>query len=150
MILTPFFTVVKGKNIFFCCFSCKIIKLEVMNIHNDFFERVKTWCKNHRITIETLMGNASNGTWTQDTYYGWRSGNGLPKGENIFLLAKEMNVSCDWLITGKEFAPEVSSSAMEVARKYDALSAGNRLRLEDFLAGLYAADDATKAKTRLA
>lgn len=59
-----------------------------------------------------------------------------------------MGVSCDWLITGKEFAPEVSSSAMEVARKYDALSAGNRLRLEDFLAGLYAADDAAKAKMR--
>ena len=121
-----------------------------MEIHDIFFERVKNWCKINKRSIETLMGDASNGKWTQDTYYGWRSGSGLPKGENILLLARAMGVSCDWLITGKEFAPDVSSSAMEVARKYDALSAGNRLRLEDFLAGLYAADDAAKAKTRLA
>ena len=124
--------------------------MDGIKLHDDFFNRIKNWCKRHELTIETLMINVSKEKWTKDVYQGWKRADGLPKGENILLLARAMGVSCDWLITGKEFAPEVSSSAMEVARKYDALSAGNRLRLEDFLAGLYAADDAAKAKTRLA
>ena len=124
--------------------------MDGIKLHDDSFNRIKNWCKRHELTIETLMINVSKEKWTKDVYQGWKRADGLPKGENILLLAHAMGVSCDWLITGKEFAPEVSSSAMEVARKYDALSAGNRLRLEDFLAGLYAADDAAKAKTRLA
>ena len=124
--------------------------MDKLKIHDAFFLRVKTWCKKNKVTIETLMANATEKKLTKSNFYTWKDSSGLPKGENILLLARAMGVSCDWLITGKEFAPDVSSSAMEVARKYDALSAGNRLRLEDFLAGLYAADDAAKTKTRLA
>jgi hypothetical protein len=139
-----------AKMIAFCQKISKIQSMETIEIHEEFFNRVKTWCKEKKTTLELLMKKASRNKWSEAVYFGWRKSDGLPKGENILLLARAMGVSCDWLITGKEFAPEVSSSAMEVARKYDALSAGNRLRLEDFLAGLYAADDAAKAKTRLA
>ncbi len=46
------------------------------------------------------MNGCSDGKWTQDTYYGWKSATSLPKGENIFALAHYMGVSCDWLISG--------------------------------------------------
>ena len=115
-----------------------------MDENKDFFGRVKAWCKEHKTTIKALMQDSSGGEWTEFVFYGWRKGSSLPNGENIARLARFMGVSCDYLITGEEYDPPVSDKALEVARKYDSLSAGSRLRLEDFLAGLWAADDAHK------
>ena len=119
-----------------------------MNIHDEFFERIKTWCKTHKITIESLMGNASKGTWTQDTYYGWRSGNGLPKGENILMLAKEMGVSCDWLITGAESAGIDALTVDEKALilNFRRCDAGGRLRIAAYAEGV--ADESCALNSR--
>ena len=119
-----------------------------MQIHDEFFERVKTWCRSHKTTIESLMTNASEGIWTQDTYYGWRSGNGLPKGENILLLAKEMGVSCDWLMTGAESA---GIDALTVDEKtlllnFRRCDAGGRLRIAAYAEGV--ADESCALNSR--
>ncbi len=89
-----------------------------MKIHNDFFNRIKTWAKQNNTTIEAIMSGSSDGKWTQDVYYGWRHSNGLPKGENIFALAQYMGVSCDWLISGKDNLADSADARLQLLARY--------------------------------
>ncbi len=111
-----------------------------MDKNKDFFGRVKAWCKEHKTTIEALMQDASGGEWNKDTYFSWRRGNSLPKGENIARLARFMGVSCDYLITGEE-ENGLTESEMEVVKMAQRLSAGNFQRWLDFGSGLIAGQD---------
>lgn len=106
-----------------------------MSETKDFFSRVKSWCKENRTTIKALMADCSGGEWNKDTYFGWRSGNSLPKGENIARLARFMGVSCDWLITGEE-ENGLTEREEEAVRMCQRLSSANLLRWMDFGAGL--------------
>ena len=109
-----------------------------IKLHDDFFNRIKTWCKQHELTIETLMINVSKEKWTKDVYQGWKRADGLPKGENILLLAKEMGVSCDWLMTGAESAGIDALTIDEKAllRDFRRCDAGGRLRISAYAAGV--------------
>lgn len=78
-----------------------------MNLHDDFYDRIKHWARTHNTKIEAVMAGCSDSRWTQSVYYGWRKSDGLPKGENILALARYMGVSCDWLMTGTDATPAV-------------------------------------------
>ena len=94
-----------------------------MDLHDEFFARIKGWAKKNNTSIEAIMALSSGGKWTQSVYYGWRKGPGLPKGENILALANYMGVSCDWLISGKEFDPVVEKY-IGILRDLDKMDAG--------------------------
>ena len=89
-----------------------------MKLHDNFFERIKSWVKQNNTTIEFLMKAASNGEWNQATYYGWRKLDVLPKGENIFALAQYMGVSCDWLISGKDNLADSADARLQLLARY--------------------------------
>lgn len=122
--------------------------METNKLHDDFFDRIKMWCKKHELTIETLMTDVSKGKWTKDVYQGWKRADGLPKGENILMLAKEMDVSCDWLITGAESA---GIDALTVDEKtlllnFRRCDAGGRLRIAAYAEGV--ADESCALNSR--
>ena len=111
-----------------------------MDKNNNFFGRVKAWCKENHTTIKALMQDASGGEWTDNVYFGWKHQNQLPKGENIARLARFMGVSCDYLITGEE-ENGLTESEMEAVKMAQRLSAGNFQRWLDFGSGLVAGQD---------
>lgn len=106
-----------------------------MSETKDFFSRVKSWCRENNTTIKALMADSSGGEWTEDTYSGWRSGNSLPKGENIARLARFMGVSCDWLITGEE-ENGLTEREEGLLRLYNRLDDSGKIRAEAYMQGL--------------
>ena len=70
--------------------------------YSDFFIRIKLWVKEHNITIETLLNEATDGQVTKAVYQGWKKRRNIPSGEFCYKIAKYMNVSTDWLISGKD------------------------------------------------
>lgn len=108
-----------------------------MNENNDFFSRVKAWCKENDITIEALMRDASNGEWGKDVYQGWRKVKTLPKADNVARLAAYMGVSCDWLITGEEYGKaDLSPSEHEIIRIYRRCDAATQMRIDAYFEGV--------------
>ena len=68
----------------------------------DFFTRIKLWVKEHNTTIEALLAGATDGQVTNAVYQGWKKRQNIPSGEFCYKLAKYMNVSTDWLISGTD------------------------------------------------
>ncbi|MBR4436782.1 MAG: helix-turn-helix transcriptional regulator [Spirochaetales bacterium] len=68
----------------------------------DFFARIKLWVKEHNTTIEALLSGATGNQVTKAVYQGWKKRKNIPSGEFCYKLAKYMNVSTDWLISGIE------------------------------------------------
>lgn len=118
-------------------FYIKLCYSLTMNEKNDFFERVKSWCKGNNTTIKALMQDASGGDWTEDTYSGWKSGKTLPKADNVARLAAYMGVSCDWLITGEEYGKaDLSPSEHEIIRIYRRCDAATQMRIDAYFEGV--------------
>ena len=68
----------------------------------DFFTRIKQWVKEHNTTIEALLASATDNQVTNAVYQGWKKRQNIPSGEFCYKLARYMNVSTDWLISGQE------------------------------------------------
>lgn len=90
----------------------------------EFFDRVKAWVKEHNTTIEALLKDATDGKVTKGVYQGWRTRETLPSGEYCYDLAKKMGVSCNWLISGKDFEKEIPEKNGFVPSNGDFVPAG--------------------------
>lgn len=127
-----------------------ITNMESIKLHDAFFNRIKMWCKAHELTIETLMTDVSKGKWTKDVYQGWKRADGLPKGENILFLAKAMDVSCDWLITGADSAgiDALTMDEKALVLNYRRCDTGGKLRISAYAEGV--ADESCALNSRSA
>ena len=77
------------------------------------FDRVKSLAKMKGTTIEGVLNSA--GAIPLNTYNGWRKRKLLPRADECLAIAKALNTSVEYLLTGEErdtFPPRVQIIAV--------------------------------------
>lgn len=75
----------------------------------DFYDRVKQLCKSQKKTIEEVAQKAGI---TLSTYNSKKRYNILPKADEAVIMAKELNTTVEYLVTGE--TPEVNPAKEEL------------------------------------
>ena len=88
-----------------------------MNGYLDFYDRVKELAKQHNITVKSLVENCGI---NYDSYNSCKRYNNLPRSEESVRIAKALNTSVEYLVTGKEPDPvyRIPDDLLSVMRKY--------------------------------
>lgn len=90
----------------------------------DFLERIDMILKENKKTRKSLCEKLSI---LQGTMATWKTKNIMPPVDTIYKIAKELNVSIDFLLTGREF--EIKSNKTKETVKNNILSEINKLYL---------------------
>lgn len=78
----------------------------------DFFSRVKTLAKAKKITIESVVNTAG---LTIDSYNSYKRLGNLPRADEAVKIAKTLETTVEFLVTGKKTLPDPDHSEFLVA-----------------------------------
>ena len=103
----------------------------------DFYERLKQECKKNNTTVTTLLKEFNITTGRMSS---WSKG-GKPNPKEVKLFADKLNVSTDFLLTGKEYNPNnkiiLSKDEIEIITKYRYIKDGAKNTIRSALNELY-------------
>lgn len=66
---------------------------------NDFLDRFSNLLKKKGLTKKQVFSDLNISI---QSFYDWEKNNSLPKAETIVKMSEYLNVSCDYLLTGKD------------------------------------------------
>lgn len=126
----------------FIAFLCLLQNCEVLFV--DFYERLKQECKKNNTTVTALLKEFNITTGRMSS---WSKG-GKPNPKEVKLFADKLNVSTDFLITGKEYNPNnkiiLSEEEKQIITKYRYLSNKSKLDIRNRLSHLYDMEASTE------
>lgn len=104
-----------------------------------FYNNLKTICDNQGIKITPFVKECGGSTGSINQ---WKNG-ASPNSDIVIKLAKRLNVSTDYLLTGKEFqaAPELTKIELECLDKFNVLTEMDKGRILDRMQTMYEAYD---------
>ena len=109
----------------------------------DFFSRVREVTKLRGTTIEQMMNSITHGNTAspRDVYNGWRRRNILPRADTAVEIAKYLNVTVEYLVTGKDQNPDIEFCNKyfqyeKLLEKYSLLSPANKRLIESSINNL--------------
>lgn len=104
-----------------------------MNEYTHFGERLRNSIKMNSKTQKELCA-----IWqiNETTLVRYLSGDRLPKIDLLEAISETLNVSVDWLITGKEFASELTEDEIEMLESYRRCTQPNKEILKSTAAAL--------------
>ena len=102
-------------------------KLQKSDMFAPIFNRIIDLCENNNITVTSLLDKFAN---SRSAMNAWKNGN--ISTELLPSIAKELNVSLDILLTGKEknsSISKLSDEEKELLNNYNKLSNINKVRI---------------------
>jgi transcriptional regulator with XRE-family HTH domain len=115
-----------------------------------FFERLKVEIKANKMTIKDVVDQAG---LTKGTYNTYRRRGLLPRADEATIMAKALNTTVEYLVTGEEPLVVIPSDQVlfERARRYrrvlEDLDSLDPIATESWTAGIHGAASAAAAKT---
>ena len=79
----------------------------------DLYDRIKLLVRQHDTTIESMLNNA--GGISLNTYNAWKKRNVYPRADEALNIAKQLNVSVEYLLTGESSASAYSPRVKAIA-----------------------------------
>lgn len=76
---------------------------------SDMIDRIKSLNPNKNLDF---LG------YSASTISTWKTKNTFPKGDDLINIATQLNVSVDWLLTGKEFENKLSDNELELLSNF--------------------------------